>query len=145
MLPLSRDQMSHEEARKATPLLPPGSGTPDGSRYRDGLGRLYGEQRLKSISTSAFGLFPGLLLGRRERAKLADSGQREVLWKVVPWSLTALQEKLVKISVKVVRHGRYITFQMAEVAIPRNLFVEILRLIDGLRPAPLSPCRRPIR
>jgi len=68
-----------------------------------------------------------------------------VLWKVVPWSLTALQEKLVKISVKVVRHGRYITFQMAEVAIPRNLFVGILRLIDGLRPAPLSPCQRPIR
>ena len=38
-----------------------------------------------------------------------------------------------------VRHGRYITFHMAEVAIPRTLFVEILRLIDGLRPAPLPP------
>ncbi len=32
-----------------------------------------------------------------------------------------------------------VTFQMAEVAIPRTLFVEILRLIDGLRPAPLPP------
>ena len=50
------------------------------------------------------------------------------------WSLTTLREKLIKIGAKVVRHGRYITFQMAEVAIPRNLFVEILRLIDGLRP-----------
>ena len=40
---------------------------------------------------------------------------------------------------KVVRHGRYITFQMAEVAIPRPLFAEILHLIDGLRPAPLPP------
>ena len=37
------------------------------------------------------------------------------------------------------RHGRYITFQMAEVAIPRPLFAEILHLIDGLRPAPLPP------
>ena len=55
------------------------------------------------------------------------------------WSLTTLREKLIKIGAKVVRHGRYITFQMAEVAIPRTLFVEILRLIDGLRPAPLPP------
>ncbi len=51
----------------------------------------------------------------------------------------SLGEKLVKVGVKVVRHGLYITFQMAEVAIPRTLFVEILRLIDGLRPAPLPP------
>ncbi len=55
------------------------------------------------------------------------------------WSLTTLREKLIKIGAKVVRHGRYITFQMAEVAIPRTLFVEILRLIDGLRPASLPP------
>ncbi len=51
----------------------------------------------------------------------------------------ALREKLIKIGAKVVRHGRYITFQMAEVAIPRPLFAEILHLIDGLRPAPLPP------
>ena len=37
------------------------------------------------------------------------------------------------ISAKVVRHGRYVTFQLAKVAIPRQLFAEILRLIDGLR------------
>ena len=59
--------------------------------------------------------------------------------KVEHWSLTTLREKLIKIGAKVVRHGRYITFQMAEVAIPRTLFVEILRLIDGLGPAPLPP------
>ena len=39
----------------------------------------------------------------------------------------------------VVRHGRYITFQLPEVAIPRPLLAEILRLIDGLPPAPLPP------
>jgi hypothetical protein len=55
------------------------------------------------------------------------------------WSLTTLREKLIKIGAKVVRHGRYITFQMAEVTIPRTLFANILRLIDGLRPAPLPP------
>ncbi len=50
-----------------------------------------------------------------------------------------LREKLIKIGAKIVRHGRYATFQMAEVAISRPLFAEILRLIDGLRPAPLPP------
>ncbi len=55
------------------------------------------------------------------------------------WSLTTLREKLIKIGAKVVRHGRYITFQMAEVAIPRTLFAGILRLVDGLRLAPLPP------
>ncbi len=54
-------------------------------------------------------------------------------------SLTTLRERLVKIGAKVVRHGRYIAFQLAEVAIPRSLFANIVRLIDGLRPAPLPP------
>ncbi len=52
------------------------------------------------------------------------------------WSLSTLRETLVKIGAKVVRHGRYVTFQLAEVVIPRRLFAEILRLIDGLRPKP---------
>ncbi len=54
-------------------------------------------------------------------------------------SLTTLREKLIKIGAKVVSHGRYVTFQLAEVAVPRELFQKILRLIDGLRPAPLPP------
>jgi hypothetical protein len=55
------------------------------------------------------------------------------------WSLTTLREKLVKIGAKVVSHGRYVTFQLAEVAVSKELFWKILRLIDGLRPAPLPP------
>ncbi len=51
------------------------------------------------------------------------------------WSLTALREKLVKIGAKAVRHGRYVTFQLAEVAVPRDPFREILRPIDDLRPS----------
>ena len=34
---------------------------------------------------------------------------------------------------KVISHGRYVAFQMAEVAIPRNVFEDILRLIAELR------------
>jgi hypothetical protein len=52
------------------------------------------------------------------------------------WSLTSLKEKLIKIGAKVVSHGRYIAFQMAEVAIPRDLFADILGLIAELRPPP---------
>ena len=52
------------------------------------------------------------------------------------WSLTSLTEKLIKIGAKVVSHGRYVAFQMAEVAIPRQMFQEILRLITELRPQP---------
>ncbi len=37
------------------------------------------------------------------------------------WSLTSLREKVVKIGAKVVAHGRYLVFQMAEVAVPREL------------------------
>jgi hypothetical protein len=53
------------------------------------------------------------------------------------WSLTTLREKLVKIGAKVVRHGRYVTFQLAEVAVPRELFRNILGLIDDLRRRPV--------
>ncbi len=55
-----------------------------------------------------------------------------------PWSLTSLREKLIKIGAKVVSHGRYVTFQMAEVAVPRQMFADILSLIARLR-APLAP------
>jgi hypothetical protein len=48
--------------------------------------------------------------------------------------MTTLRDKLIKIGAKVARHGRYVTFQLAEVAIPRRLFADILQLIDGLRP-----------
>ena len=46
-----------------------------------------------------------------------------------PWSLSSLREKLIKIGANVVSHGRYITFQMAEVS--RQIFADILSLIAG--------------
>ncbi|HEY4862113.1 MAG TPA: IS1380 family transposase [Xanthobacteraceae bacterium] len=55
-----------------------------------------------------------------------------------PWSLTSLREKLIKIGAKVISHGRYVTFQMAEVAVPKQMFREILALIVRLR-APPAP------
>jgi len=55
-----------------------------------------------------------------------------------PWSLTSLRKKLIKIGAKVVSHGRHVSFQMAEVAVPRQMFADILSLIAGLR-APPAP------
>ncbi len=48
------------------------------------------------------------------------------------WSLTTLREKLVKIGAKVVRHAKYVTFQLAEVALTRRLFAAILDRIERL-------------
>ena len=48
------------------------------------------------------------------------------------WSLTTLREKLVKIGAKVTRHATYVTFQLAEVAVTRNLFAAILDRIERL-------------
>ena len=56
--------------------------------------------------------------------------------KVSHWTLTTLREKLIKIGAKVVRHAQYVTFQMAEVAIPRQLFATILDKIAQLRLLP---------
>jgi hypothetical protein len=63
-----------------------------------------------------------------------------------PWSLTSLREKLIKIGAKVVSHGRYLTFQMAEVEVPRQMFADILSLIARLRAPPVVVfCRAPNR
>jgi hypothetical protein len=56
---------------------------------------------------------------------------------VEAWSLTSLREKPIKIGAKVVSHGRYVAFQMAE-AVPLLMFREILSLIARLR-APPAP------
>ncbi len=52
------------------------------------------------------------------------------------WSLTSLREKLIKIGAKVVSHGRYVAFQMAEVVVPRALFGRDPAAIAALRPLP---------
>ena len=46
------------------------------------------------------------------------------------WSLTALREKLINIGAKVVTPSRYVIFQMAEVAVPHELFAAILDRIQ---------------
>jgi hypothetical protein len=52
------------------------------------------------------------------------------------WSLTTLREKLVKIGARLVRHARRLVLHMAEVAVTRDLFGQILSRIRRLSPVP---------
>jgi hypothetical protein len=52
------------------------------------------------------------------------------------WTLTTLREKLIKIGAKIVRHAKAVTFQMAEVAVPCELFAEVLDRLGRLRASP---------
>jgi hypothetical protein len=53
------------------------------------------------------------------------------------WSLTSLQQKLIKIGARVVRHARAITFQLAEVAVTGPMVRAILAAIHRLRAPPI--------
>jgi hypothetical protein len=54
------------------------------------------------------------------------------------WTLTTLREQRIKIGAKVVAHAKSITFQLAEVAVPRQMFAAILERIGRLRLAEAS-------
>ncbi len=53
------------------------------------------------------------------------------------WSLTTLREPLIRIGARMVRYGRYVTFQMAEVAVSRRTPGQILPRIARLRAPPV--------
>ncbi len=59
---------------------------------------------------------------------------------VKQWSLTTLRQRVLKIGARIVRHGRSITFQMAEVMVHRSLFQDILSAIAALRRLPPARC-----
>jgi hypothetical protein len=47
---------------------------------------------------------------------------------------------VVKLGAKVIAHGRYLVFQMAEIAVPRALFGRLLDRIAKLRPPVMPRC-----
>ncbi len=86
-------------------------------------------------------------MGRFETERLASEAKLGALTELSgawidrvheQWSLTTLREKLLKIGARIVCHGRYLVFQLAEIAVPRALFAEILRRIGRLRGSPMS-------
>jgi hypothetical protein len=45
------------------------------------------------------------------------------------WPLATLRERLIKPVAKVVRHAKYVTFQLAEVSVPREVLAALLNRI----------------
>lgn len=54
------------------------------------------------------------------------------------WPSLTIRKKQINFGAKIVRHGRYVIFQMAEVAVSRLMFGQILSLIARLC-APPAP------
>ena len=48
------------------------------------------------------------------------------------WSLTSLQQRLFKTGGRLIRHARYFTLQLAESALTRRLFRQIVARIERL-------------
>ncbi len=58
---------------------------------------------------------------------------------IADWSLTSLRDRMIKIGAKAVRHARSITLQLAEVAVPRDLWAQMLATISGLEAKAQAP------
>ena len=52
------------------------------------------------------------------------------------WSLRSVQVKLIKMGGRLVRHSRWLIFQLSEVSVPRRLFQGVLDRIGRLSPTP---------
>ncbi len=99
-----------------------------------------GGQKCRQLATA---LLPDLPGQSRPTATLQSTDflrQLALPKSVRQWSLTTLKEKLFKIGAKVTRHAKYITFELAEVAVPRQLFASLLERIGRLRQTP-ALCR----
>ena len=83
-------------------------------------------------------MFSELLSWTNSRA--AARAERRVKPQTTCHHFNPTPEKLIKIGAKVVRPGKYVTFQMAEVAVPGELFAAILERIQccGVPPGSLS-------
>jgi hypothetical protein len=71
-------------------------------------------------------------------AALGSGGGCLLLKPIRGWTLTTLRERLTKIGAKVVGHAKYVTIRLAEVAVPRQLFAQIVERIARLCPACVS-------
>ncbi len=79
--------------------------------------------------------------GKNGRHRLAGLLRQSVFGRLAGYEDVNDAERLCRdpaMRAKVVSHGRYVSFQLAEVAVPRQMFAEILSLIARLR-APPAP------
>ena len=77
------------------------------------------------------------MIQQNPSAKRADSAQLDSTALVLPqrignWSLTSLQQRLVKTGGRLVKHARYYWLLLAEGHLSRRLFSSMLRTISAL-------------
>jgi len=98
----------------------------------------------QAASTSQMGRFEtSAMTSPTNLTALADLSGRWIARAQMQRARTALVldiDSSVKIGAKVIGHGRYAIFQMAEVAVPRELFGRLLDRIARLRPPDPAPC-----
>ena len=58
---------------------------------------------------------------------------------IADWSLTSLRDRMIKIGAKAVRHARSTILQLAEIAVPRDLWAQMLTTISGLKAMAQAP------
>ncbi|MCP4409670.1 MAG: IS1380 family transposase, partial [Gammaproteobacteria bacterium] len=58
---------------------------------------------------------------------------------IADWSLTSLRDRMIKIGTKAVRHARSVILQLADVAVPRDLWAEMLATIGLLKAKAQAP------
>jgi hypothetical protein len=58
---------------------------------------------------------------------------------IADWSLTSLRDRMIKIGTKAVRHARSVILQLAEVAVSRDLWAQMLATIANLKAKAQSP------
>ena len=58
---------------------------------------------------------------------------------IADWSLTSLRDRMIKIGAKVIQHARSIILQLAEVAVPHDLWAEMLTNISDLKARAQAP------
>ncbi|MCP4406420.1 MAG: transposase, partial [Gammaproteobacteria bacterium] len=58
---------------------------------------------------------------------------------IADWSLTSLRDRMIKIGAKAIRHARSLTLQLAEVAVPRHLWAQMLATISDIKARAQAP------
>ena len=58
---------------------------------------------------------------------------------IADWSLTSLRDRMIKIGAKAIRHARSVILQLAEVAVPRDLWSQMLTTIAALKAKAQAP------
>ncbi len=107
------------------------------SNSRGGFEEVLQRARAEMLNTGSKGVIFAIETASHYWRNLGNFLCRLCLPKAInDWSLRSLQVKLIKIGGRIVRHTRRFVFQLAEVAVSRDLFAALLERITRLSLSP---------